>query len=126
MIKELADHGVVSEADPEGHNEMLGFKFDGKLQRWRPTARKMARCVSAGRWLLRKQLQITGAEVEVFIGHAIHILGLRTELMCLPSSCYAFIRRHYWHRTYLWPSVSKEVRHMVTLVPLSFADMCRT
>ena len=59
MIEELANNGVVSEADAEGHNEMLGFKLDGHLQRWRPTARKMARFVSAGRWLLRKQVQIT-------------------------------------------------------------------
>ena len=126
MIERLGQHGVPSAPDAEDHNELIGFSLDGELARWRPTWKKLSRFVAAGRWLCRPGLLTSGREVEVFLGHAIHVLGIRSELMCIPYAIYSFVRRHYWHRARLWPSVLKEVRWMVALVPLAFADMCRS
>ena len=69
--------------------------MEGRLQRWRPTIKKLSKFAAAGRWLAGPQALVTGQEVERFVGHAVHLLGLRTELMCLPHTIYTFIRKRY-------------------------------
>ena len=82
MVADLVQRGVISDPAPDNHDEMLGFALDCAIARWRPTMKKLARFVAAGRFLCRPDKYITGQEFEKHIGQTVHLLGLRTELMC--------------------------------------------
>ena len=98
MIRVLSEKGIASEADPDDHQEMIGFSLDRQHMRWRPTWNNISRFVAAGRWLLRPGARASGQEIERFVGHAVHLLGIRTELMSIPSLFDIFLHKNYKHR----------------------------
>ena len=62
MIETLAARGILSEPDPDDQKDMLGFTLDCDLGRWRPTWKKLAKFVAAGKFLLRKDARVTGED----------------------------------------------------------------
>jgi hypothetical protein len=66
--------------------------------------------------------KVIGQEVECFVGHCIHILGLRHSMLSCLGSLYVFIRKSYRKRQPLWASTRKEARWIWSLLPLCVVD----
>ena len=79
----------------------------------------------AFRWLSRRPV-VSGRQVERLLGHAIHFMLLRRELLSLFRGLYDFIQRSYWRRRQLFPVAAKEARWAYHLLGVCSYDMRRT
>lgn len=59
-----------------------------------------------------------GCLFEVLLGHLTWAMLCRRETLCIVDQCYAFVRAHYGRSARLWPSVRRELRQAVALLPL--------
>lgn len=89
-----------------------------------PIPAKLGKIVAALRWL-SKGPKISGKFVEKIIGHCIHFMMLRRELLAIFRSMYQFVHDNYWHRRRLWPSARSEANWAASLLAVSFADLRR-
>ena len=64
-----------------------------------------------------------GEELQVWLGHAVHLLMLLRPGLSLPWKVYQFAREHEDRRGRLWPSVKKEIRAVACIVFLTEADL---
>ena len=62
--------------------------------------------------------------VEKIIGHCIHFMMLRRELLAI-WSLYQFVHDNYWHRRRLWPWARSEANWAASLLAVPFADLGR-
>lgn len=72
-----------------------------------PIPEKLGKIVDALRWP-SKGPTISGKFVEKVIGHCIHFMMLRRELLAIFRSLYQFVHDNYWHRRRLWPWARSE------------------
>ena len=83
---------------------------------------KLQRFYHGCTFVLRSGFRVSGEEVEVLLGHGIHILGLNRQLACIPFSLYQFIHQNYSRRVPLWKSAAKELRWMRDLLPFAYSE----
>ena len=115
---------VHEELDAVSSANSLGFHVDGISGRVSPIPAKLGKIVAALRWL-SKDPKISGKFVEKIIGHCIHFMMLRRELLAIFRSLYQFVQDNYWHRRRLWPSARSEAMWAASLLAVSFADLRR-
>ena len=60
--------------------------------------------------------------MERVLGHVVALLLLRRELLCLLESSCTFVGSSYERRQPLWPSVLKEFKRILSLLPVVVAD----
>ena len=72
-----------------------------------PIPEKLGKIVDALRWP-SKGPTISAKFVEKVIGHCIHFMMLRRELLAIFRSLYQFVHDNYWHRRRLWPWARSE------------------
>ena len=101
--------------------ESLGVRVDGLGGTVGPTA--------ARDWRLDRSLEaclrapkLSGAELQVVVGHLTMRSLVNRDLMGLLRHCYVFIEECYDRRTRLWPSVVEELWWFRALMPLGAAN----
>ena len=104
--------------------ESLGFTIDGKSGRVLPIADRVAKVIAAFKWLARRP-RVTGRVVEKLIGHAVHFMLLRREMLSIFRSSYDFVGASYQHRCRLWKSVAKEAEWAANLLQICSANLKR-
>ena len=102
----------------------LGYEIDGSRWRVRPKKEKFEKLVGALRFLAGRP-RVSGKLIEKVIGHTIHVLLLRRELLSIPRASYDFIRQCYTTRVRLWKSVAWECHTLARLLPLCVCELAR-
>ena len=102
----------------------LGYVVDGS--RWMVSGEpQRISKVRAAFFQLSRRPRVQGRAVEKLLGHAIHVLLPRRDLLSLPRSIYDFIHQHYDLPGRLWRSAARECYHIALLLPLAFAKLDR-
>ena len=89
--------------------EALGVEFNASRRCFQPTQKRYWQLRSTLGWVLR-QRRISGRELEALLGHCTYFSMLERCLLSVWSSCYRFIRRHYWTRVPLGETALQELR----------------
>ena len=105
--------------------ESLGFTIDGKSGSVLPIADRVAKVIAAFKWLARRP-KVTGRVVEKLIGHAVHFMLLRREMLSVFRSSYDFVGASYQRRCRLWKSVAKEAEWAANLLHICSANLKRS
>ena len=80
--------------------------------------------IAAFRWLSRRP-RITGKAVEKLLGHAVHFMMLKRELLSCFRSLYDFVQAKYVSRTRLWQSTAREAAWASHLLLVCHANLRR-
>ena len=96
---------------------MLGFEYVGHQRLWRPTHKKFWRVAKALEYVLGDGVTPSGQELERLTGHVVAMVMLRRDLLSLFLATYQFIRQVGRRRAPLWPSVCRELRWSLALLP---------
>lgn len=110
------------EVDASSLVESLGFQVDGKTGIVLPIPKKLGLVIAAFRFL-SKRPRIIGKGVEKLVGHAVHFMLLRRELLCCMRNLYDFIQFSYGRRSRLWSSAASEAGAISNLLGVCFADL---
>ena len=116
--------GVHEELDACASATSLGFSIDGATGVVKPVPDKVGLVIAAFRWLARRP-RVNGRAVEKLVGHAIHFMLVRREMLCCMRSLYDFIQRSYRARRRLWPSAAREAEWIANLLPVCHANLRR-
>lgn len=111
--------GIPYEVDFVENNvemESLGmrFNFSGPVL-VTPKSSKVWRLWKATRLLIRRR-RIHGKVLQIWLGHVTHMFSLSRSCMSALSACYRFVEDHKHHRSFMWPSVRKEMLHCMGLM----------
>ena len=85
------DVAIHTEAVGEESLELLGLRLDGRGRRLSHVPRRLWRLHLSG-WALLRRRQVHPVELEVWIGHFVHIASLRRPLLSVLQVCYAWLR----------------------------------
>ncbi|CAE8638556.1 unnamed protein product, partial [Polarella glacialis] len=123
-VKRLRDCGflVHEEMDACDMVQSLGFTVDGKTGVVRPVAEKLQKVIRAFEWMSHRP-RVTGKAVEKLLGHAVHFMMLRRELLSIFRSLYDFVHSSYSKRQRLWASAAKEASWAASLLLICSADL---
>ena len=69
--------------------------------------------------------RLSGRQLERLVGHVVHLLMLRRELLALLRAMYDFVGAHYHQRVRVWESVAREAHWLAALLPFSYAKLSR-
>ena len=86
----------------------LGSHMRGDLKAVRVTPERYWRLRKSLEALLRRK-KISGRILEIVLGHITFCCLCNRQLLCIFSSIYKYIRKHYFAPVVLWPSVRKEL-----------------
>lgn len=75
--------------------------------------------------MLDEQKALAGFEMERLLGHAVSLLMLRREGLCMFSAVYRFVQDSYEKRQPMWASCCVELEWLWALMPLLVADTRR-
>ena len=100
----------------------LGFFVDGIQGIVKPLPGKVGRVVSAFKWFSRRP-RVSGRAIEKFLGHAVHFMLLRRELLSCMRSLYDFVQSSYRSRQRLWRSAAREAGWIADLLRVCHADL---
>ena len=98
--------------------------IDGKRGIIQPNPNKIGKVIKALEWLAARP-RVSGQVVEKIIGHCVHFMLLRRELLSVFRSLYDFKFSSYTKRTRLWASAAQEARNAAALLHICFADLRR-
>ena len=82
----MRDHGVGITPDELGKSEALGFEISFDGLRWEPTGNKFSKFSACAKHLWLSDESFTGQGIEKTIGHRVHILCIRHELLACMAS----------------------------------------
>ena len=119
MKQSLLDYGILSSFDPEADQVYLGFKLT--RNEWRPTETKFWRVERSAQHVVFGNASFTGEEIEHFLGHCTHLLGLKNSMLSCIGVLYTFVQQSYRKRQPLWPSARREAKWIWSLLPLCTA-----
>lgn len=125
-VKHLRQCGFVvhEELDATSSANSLGFHIDGIAGKITPIPAKVGKVISMLRCLAGGP-RVSGKMVEKLIGHCVHFMMLRRELLSIFRSLYQFVQDCYLMRRRLWPSARAEARWAANLLSVAFADLRR-
>ena len=124
VVKHLRDLGfkVHEEMDACSSATSLGYHIDGKSGIVQPVPHKLAKVQFAFSWLSRRP-RVTGKLVQKLIGHAIHFMLVRRELLSLFRNLYDFAYKCEQTPTRLWRSACREARWVSVLLSLCSTNL---
>ena len=109
------------ETPAETDAKILGYALeDGHVIRANPE--KALNVQFALRWVAKGR-HVTGREIERLLGHYIHLVLVRRELLAPMRHLYDFIAASYHVRRPLFPSAAREARVLAALLPLARWDL---
>jgi integrase len=117
--------GTVKEAkvlDYDAKQRLLGYQLEDNVLR--TPADKFAELSTAVRELCRRGWA-QPREVERILGKFTHLYLLHRPALAVFSAVYAFARKLGHRRARLWPSVRRELRRALALLPLVRAELDR-
>lgn len=124
ILKEFREAGLPLHEtfDPRDEATFLGYDLGPGGTRIAPETKRVWRFIRAVQYLL-PQPKMSGALMEIVLGHWVSLCLVRRELLSLPRCCYSFIvdAKTQWKKTPT--SVKRELRHMVSLAPFSFISL---
>ena len=125
-VKRLRDVGLLvhEELDACTVAQSLGYCIDGVAGTVRPVADRLRTVQMAFRWLSRRP-RVTGHAIQKLLGHAVHFMLLRRELLSIPRRLYDFVQYAGHSRRRLWAVAAVEARWIGELLSLSTADLRR-
>eukprot|EP00959_Pyramimonas_sp_CCMP1952_P253316 5292393-Pyramimonas_sp.AAC.1 len=88
--------------------EALGLQFDGPGRRLRHRSARLWRFKLATVALLRRRV-VAGWQLEIWLGHAVHMCGLGRPLLSILSQSYAYVAAHKERSGRLWRVVRREL-----------------
>ena len=110
--------GLHEEVPATRDLEALGVVFDGGDRTLRHRSLRVWRFRLATRALLART-RVRGAELEVWLGHAVHLCSLARPLLSVLSQVYSFVFEHRLGSAILWRGVRREMWMMHNLVFLA-------
>lgn len=116
--------GIHEEVEAANMVDSLGFRIDGVNGIVLPIPEKVGKVISAFRWL-SKRPRTTGKDVEKLIGHAVHFIMLRREMLSVLRALYDFVQSCYHRRCRLWKTAAGESRILANLLCICYADLRR-
>ena len=111
------------EACPIGQS--LGFLVDGQKGIVTPVPERLQKVKLALDWLGRRPW-VSGKQVERLLGHCIHFMLLRRELLSIFRAMYDFVQKSYHYKSVLFSSAAREARWASSLLGLCSVDLKRT
>ena len=122
-MKECLDgYRVQSSLDDDASHEHIGFTlFKGTI--WRPTDKQIWRAEGALRHLVASRDAVRGRDIEVVVGHLIHLIGIKSTVLSTLGATCVYIRRSYSYAQPLWQSVRTELHWLWSLLPLLFDEL---
>lgn len=116
---------VHEELDATSSANSLCFHVDGVVGKVTPIPSKVGKVIAMLRCLASGP-RVSGKMVEKLIGHCIHFMMLRRELLSVFRSMYQFVQDCYHTRRRLWPTARAEAKWAASLLSVSFADLRRS
>ena len=113
---------VHEELDASNIADSLGYRIDGIAGTVQPIPAKLAKVSIAFEWLSRRP-KVSGRMVEKLIGHAVHFMLVRRELLAIFRSLYDFARHEPSSPCRLWRSAAREARWVSVLLKICSADL---
>ena len=113
---------VHEELDATNVAESLGYRVDGVTGIVQPIPNKLAKVRHAFKWL-SKRPRVDRKIVEKLIGHAIHFMMVRRELLSLFRNLYDFVHHGPQQPCRLWRSAAREARWVSVLLSLCSANL---
>ena len=125
-VKRLREVGLLvhEEMDACTVAQSLGYCIDGVAGTVRPVADPLHTVQLAFKWLSRRP-RVTGLAIQKLLGHAVHFMLLRRELLSIPRRLYDFVQYAGQSRRRLWAVAAVEARWIGELLSLSTADLRR-
>ena len=102
--------------------ESLGFVIDGKAGEVYPKPNKREKVRKILLWLASRP-RVSGKMIEKVIGHCIHFLTVKRELLAIFRAMYDFKTAHYESRVRLWPSAAQECKWAAALLLMCRANL---
>ena len=115
---------VHEELDAASSANSLGFHIDVAVGKVTPIPSKVGKVIAMLRCLASGP-RVSGKMVEKLIGHCVHFMMLRCELLSMFRSMYQFVQDCYQSRRRLWPPARSEAKWAADLLAVSFADLKR-
>ena len=104
------------------HVTSLGYEIDGELCMVRPKAERVALLRGASAWLAQRP-RVTAPLLQRYLGHLMHVLLLRREMLSLLRNLYDFAAQPPGPPRRLWASAAREAARIAALLPLCVASM---
>ena len=105
--------------------QSLGFLVDGARGIVAPVPERLQKVRLALLWLSRRP-KVSGKQVERLLGHCIHLMLLRRELLSIFRNLYDFVQNCYSSRHKLYESAAREAKWASHLLGLCTVDMKKT
>ncbi|CAK9044550.1 unnamed protein product [Durusdinium trenchii] len=102
--------------------QSLGFLVDGAKGVVAPIPERLHKVRLALDWLAR-QPWVTGKKVERLIGHCVHFMLLRRELLSIFRAMYDFVHKSYSKKRPLFASAAREAKWASALLGLCSVDL---
>ncbi|CAK8991991.1 unnamed protein product [Durusdinium trenchii] len=102
--------------------QSLGFLVDGAKGVVAPIPERLHKVRLALDWLAR-QPWVTGKQVERLIGHCVHFMLLRRELLSIFRAMYDFAHKSYSKKRPLFASAAREAKWASALLGLCSVDL---
>ncbi|CAE7196525.1 AMY1.1, partial [Symbiodinium necroappetens] len=115
---------VHEEIDAVDAVDSLGFRIDGKRGLVTPIPERLHRVVVCFRWFARRPRVSTKA-VQQLLGHAVHFMMVRRELLSTMRGLYDFVQRMGAGKHRLWSSAAREARWISNLLRVCSTDLTR-
>lgn len=113
---------VHEELDACTTADSLGYRIDGVHGIVQPIPRKLEQVRVAFEWLSRRP-RVHSKVVEKLVGHAVHLMLIRRELLSLFRNLYDFVHRSSQEPCRLWRSAAREAGWVSVLLKLCSADL---
>ncbi|CAE8582249.1 unnamed protein product [Polarella glacialis] len=125
-VKRLREVGFLVREEVEAclQVDSLGYTINGSTGIVAPQPLKAERLVKGFIYISRRPI-MTGRQLEHVMGHCIHQMLLKRELLCIFRTFYDFISQCYDTPVVVWPSVVKEARWAATLLRLCHSNLRR-
>ncbi|CAE8634396.1 unnamed protein product [Polarella glacialis] len=125
-VKRLREVGFLVHEEVEAclQVDSLGYTINGSTGIVAPQPLKAERLVKGFIYISRRPI-MTGRQLEHVMGHCIHQMLLKRELLCIFRAFYDFISQCYDTPVVVWPSVVKEARWAATLLRLCHSNLRR-
>lgn len=123
-VRRLREVGLIvhEELDACDVAQSLGFVIDGAIGRVSPVPDRLHRVQLALKWLSTRP-KVSGKSIQRLVGHAVHFMMLRRELLSILRHLYDFIEYAGDRRCRLWTGAAREARWLSHLLTLCSADL---
>ena len=116
---------VHEELDATTTCHSLGYLIDGQLGVVQPIPEKLRKVQLCFDWLARRPF-VSGKAIEKILGHGVHFMLIRREILSLFRNLYDFAQRHRNGAGRLWRSAARESKWASILLRLCVTDLRRS